>query len=89
MTAFTAPADGDPLFPSAALLPLSDTRGGQVPLVGTPGSLRPLSASLGVVPIEYGKHNTTGTRWYEDDPTQKSDDGRVVPDTVKVLRTDT
>lgn len=86
---FTPPVGGDPLFPSAALLPLSDTRGGDIPLVGTPGSLRPLSAALGIVPIECGKHDTTASRWYEDDPTQKSDDGKVVSDTVKILRTDT
>jgi hypothetical protein len=48
----------------AALLPLSDTRGGDIPLAGTPGSLRPLSAAPGIVPIECGKHDTTATRWY-------------------------
>ncbi len=89
MTAFTPPSGGDPLFPSAALLPLSDPGGGQVPLVGIPGPLRPLSAALGIAPIECGKHDTTASRWYEEDPTQKSDDGKVVPDTVKILRTDT
>lgn len=86
---FAPPVGGDPLFPSAALLPLSDTRGGHIPLAGTPGLLRPLSASLGIAPIECGKHDTTASRWYEDDPTQKSDDGKVVADTVKILRTDT
>ena len=79
---------GDPLFPPGTLLPLSDTRGGHVPLVGTPGRLRPLSAALGIAPVECGKHNTTVTQWYEDDPTQKSEDGKVVPDTVTILRTD-
>ncbi len=88
MTNFSAQSD-DPLFPSVALLPLSDVRGGQLPLVGKPGSLRPLSATLGVVPIEFGKHDTTASRWWEDDPTEKADDGTVVPDTVRVLRTDT
>lgn len=79
----------DPLFPSAALLPLSDLRGGQRPLAASAGRLRPLTALLAAVPTECGRHDTTATRWYEDDPTQKSDDGRVVPDTVQILRTDT
>lgn len=57
--------------------------------MGIPGPLRPLSAALGIAPIECGKHDTTASRWYEEDPTQKSDDGKVVPDTVKILRTDT
>jgi hypothetical protein len=86
---FTPPAGGDPLFPSAALLPLSDTRGGNMPLAGTPGPLRPLVALLGIGPIECGKHDTTATQWYEDDATQRSYDGKVVEDTVKILRTDT
>jgi len=79
----------DPLFPSVALLPLSDTRGGQLPLVGSPGSLRPLSAALGVVPIECGKHDTIASRWWEEDATETTDDGVVKPDTVRILRTDT
>lgn len=79
----------DVLVPVAALLPLSDRNGGHVPLPGVPGLLRPLSASLAVKPIECGKHDTTASRWYEEDATEKSDDGVVVPDTVKVLRTDT
>lgn len=89
MSTAAASAGGDPLFPSAALLPLSDTGGGQVPLAGVAGPLRPLCATLAVAPIECGKHSTTATHWYEDDPTQKSDDGKVVTDTVKILRTDT
>ncbi|MGH3612387.1 MAG: hypothetical protein ACRDRK_07270 [Pseudonocardia sp.] len=83
------PARQDVLVPSAALLPLSDLRGGQFPVTGEPGTLRPLSAALGVAPPQAGKHDTTGSRWYEDDATEKSDDGVVIPDTVKVLRTDT
>jgi hypothetical protein len=79
----------DTLVPVAALLPLCDRNGGQIPLAGAPGALRPLCAALGVVPIELGKHDTTASRWYEDDPTEKCDDGVVVPDTLKVLRTDT
>jgi len=79
----------DTLVPVAALLPLSDHNGGQIPLTGAPGVLRPLCAALGVVPIELGKHDTTASRWYEEDETEKSDDGVVKPDTVTVLRTDT
>ncbi|HEX2299039.1 MAG TPA: hypothetical protein VHH34_11070 [Pseudonocardiaceae bacterium] len=87
--AVPASLGGDPLFPPAALLPLSDIRGGHVPPVGTPGPLRPLSAALGIAPVECGRHDTTATQWYEDDPTQKSDDGKVVSDTITILRTDT
>jgi len=75
--------------PRVRCAPRRRTRGGQIPLAETPGLLRPLSAALGIVPIECGKHDTTATRWYEDDPTQKSNDGKVVSDTVKILRTDT
>jgi hypothetical protein len=83
------PAPQDTLMPGASLLPLSDRNGGQLPLPGTPGALRPLCAVLGVAPLEMGKHDTTASRWYEDDATERSDDGVVTPDTVKVLRTDT
>jgi len=62
--AFTPPVGGDPLFPSVALLPLSDTQGGQTPLAGTPGPLRPLSAALGIVPIECGKLESTSAGQY-------------------------
>jgi hypothetical protein len=79
----------DALVPAAALLPLCDVRGGQLPTSGGPGRLRPLSAALAVAPLECGKHDTTASRWHEDDATEKSDDGVVVPDTIKVLRTDT
>lgn len=88
MTTFSIRTD-DPLFPLIALLPLSDVRGGQLPLVGTPGPVRPLSAALGVVPIECGKHDTTASRWWEDDATETTDDGVVKPDTVRIMRTDT
>lgn len=83
------PSTQDTLFPSAALLPLSDIRGGQRPLHSAPGQLRPLPAALAVVPIECGKHDTTSTRWTENDPTEVTDDGKVTKDTVPVVRTDT
>lgn len=79
----------DTLLSHAALLPLCDLRGGAVPVPAKAGRVRPLTASLAVPPVECGKHDTTATRWYEEDATEKSDDGRVVSDTVKVLRTDT
>ncbi|MGH3941732.1 MAG: hypothetical protein ACRDTG_24520 [Pseudonocardiaceae bacterium] len=42
----------DPLVPPSALLPLSDTRnGGQRPLHHAPGTVRPYSALLAVVPL--------------------------------------
>ena len=79
----------DALVPANALLPLCDTPGGGYrPSEHTPGRLRPFVATLAVVPIECGKHETTATRWVEDDATEKSDDGKVVPDTVKITRTD-
>ena len=86
---------GDPLMPSEALLPLSDTcTGGQVPLGqgARPDGVdrvRPYVAATAVIPIECGKHDTTSTRWTENEATQESKDGEVVPDTVPVTHTDT
>lgn len=81
---------GDPLSTPAALLPLSDTRtGGQRPVEHVPGLLRPFAATLAVVPIVHGKHNTTATKWDETKPTQDCKDGVVVPDTVTIPHTDT
>jgi hypothetical protein len=82
-------AELDILFPARALLSLSSPGGGQLPLAHVPGVLRPLAASLGVVPAECGKHDTTATRWNEDKATQKSRDGIVEPDTVSIQHTDT
>ncbi|MGH4017583.1 MAG: hypothetical protein ACRDSL_27405 [Pseudonocardiaceae bacterium] len=80
----------DPLMPSAALLPLADTRcGGRLPIEHVPGSLRPFSATLGVVPIECGKHDTTATRWDETKTEETNRDGRIDVDTVTIPRTDT
>jgi len=80
----------DPLMPSAALLPLADTRcGGRLPIEHVPGSLRPFSATLGVVPIECGKHDTTATRWDEKKTEETNRDGTVDIDTVTIPRTDT
>lgn len=80
----------DPLVPPAALLPLADTRGGgQRPIEHVPGSLRPFSATLAVVPIRCGKHDTTATRWDKTEETERSRDGVVEPDTVVIPQYDT
>ena len=80
----------DPLMPSTALLPLTDTRrGGQVPIAHEPEPLRPFSATLAVVPIECGKHDTTATKWDETTETERSTDGVVEPDTLTETKTDT
>lgn len=89
MTGRSTSHPADVLFPSAGLLPLSDVRGGHRPVATTPGRLRPLPATLAVVPIECGKHDTTSTRWTEDDPTERTDDGKVIKDSVPIVRTDT
>ena len=36
---------------------------GKRPVEHVPGSLRPLSATLAVVPIECGKHDTAASKW--------------------------
>jgi hypothetical protein len=80
----------DPLISSAVLLPLSDTAcGGRLPLKHVPGALRPFSATLGVVPIQCGKHDTTGTKWDERKTEETNRDGRIDTDTVTIPRTDT
>jgi len=80
----------DPLVPPSALLPLADTRGGgQRPVEHVPGSLRPFSATLAVVPIHCGKHDTTATKWDKTEETERSRDGVVEPDTVVIPQTDT
>ena len=80
----------DPLMPAAALLPLCDTAGGgRLPLEHSPGPLRPFSATLGVVPIQCGKHDTTATKWDETETKPTNRDGREDPDTSTIPRTDT
>ncbi len=70
-----------PLFPSTALLPLSEPGGVSYPMPNTPGVLRPYSATLAVPMPLTGKHNTSSTRPATSTSTQRSDDGRVVNDT--------
>jgi len=89
MRLITVDCGPDVLFPARALLPLSAPGGGQRPLAHLPGPLRPLVASLGVAPLECGKHDTVGTRWIENKSTQKSRDDVVEPDTVPIEHTDT
>ncbi|MGB6161747.1 MAG: hypothetical protein WCF33_19160 [Pseudonocardiaceae bacterium] len=57
-------------------------------MVNIPGSLRPYSATLGVAPVECGKHDTIATRWTQEKATEESRDGQVVPDTVPIVHTD-
>ena len=79
----------DPLVPPSALLPLAATHcGGQRPVEHVPGSLRPFSATLAIVPLPCGKHHTTATRWDKTEGTQKSRDGVVEPDSVVITQTD-
>lgn len=82
--------DADPLMPSAALLPLADTIcGGRHPMRHVPGDLRAFSATLGVVPAQCGKHDTTATKWDEKKTSETNRDGRIDSDTVTIPRTDT
>lgn len=80
----------DPLVPARSLLPLAETRsGGYRPVDHVPGPLRPFSATLAVVPVQCGKHDTTESKWEETKETQESKDGEVVPDSVVEIKTDT
>ena len=77
----------DPLFPRAALLPLTE-RGGHTPLAHTPGPIRPFSASLAVIPIECGNDETTATHDTEVKQTQYTSDGKMETDAVPIVVTD-
>jgi hypothetical protein len=71
-----------PLFSSTALLPLSEPGGVSYPMEHTPGVLRPYAATLAVPLPRTGRHNTTSTRPATSIATQRSDDGKVVPDST-------
>jgi hypothetical protein len=73
----------DPLFPARPLLPLG-TPTGVVPAVEhRPARLRPFSAALGrPMPVEGKKHDTVSTAPPTSMSTQRSEDGRVTPDSV-------
>lgn len=70
------------LFSSSALFPLSEAGGVSYPVQNKPGSLRPYSAGLAVPMPTTGRHNTSSTRPATSIATQRSDDGRVVPDST-------
>lgn len=79
----------DPLVPPSALLPLVGTRcGGQRPIQHVPGSLRPFSATLAVIPPRQGKHRIIATRCDKTETTQRSRDGVVEEDSVVITQTD-
>ncbi|MGQ0837429.1 hypothetical protein [Actinokineospora sp.] len=81
-------SSSDPLFPAATLLPLTEP-GGYSPPAHRPGPLRPLSASLAVVPTECGTDETTATRNTEVKQTQHTSDGKMETDAVPIVVTDT
>src|SRR5262249_54943501 len=84
---FAAP---DPLFPSSNILPLNEPGGVAYPVAHMPGALRPFAATLGMpASAEEKKHDTANTRNTTSQATQRSDDGRVVPDTITDTTTDT
>lgn len=83
-------AQSDPLFPASAALQLSGPGGLQHAVAHVPGVVRPFAATLAVpAPVEAKRHDTTATRNSTQDPTQRSYDGKVVPDTVPDTTTDT
>lgn len=88
-TQYVGPVGSDPLFPAGGLWPVAERGGGYRPMANLAGPLRPYSATLGVAPIECGKHDITATRWNQEKATEESKDGEVVPDTVTIQHTDT
>lgn len=71
-----------PLFSPSALLPMGEPGGVAYPIQHTPGVLRPFGASLAVAMPQAAKHSTDNTSPATKQPTQRSDDGRVYPDTL-------
>lgn len=73
----------DPLFPTTALLPLSDAGGVQMAIPHAPGPLRPFIATLGV-PQRLGdkKHDTSATKSTHSTNNRTINDGTSVPDTT-------
>ena len=76
------------LLSAADLFPLGEPGGVSCPIPHTPGPLRPYVATLAVPMPEAGKHSTTSTRPATSIPTQRSDDGKVYPDTTKDVGSD-
>lgn len=71
-----------PLLPPSALLPLGEPGGVRYPVRNVPGAFRPYSATLAVPMPVAGKHSTSSTRPPTSIPTERSHDGKVVPDTT-------
>lgn len=80
-------AQSDPLFPASTLLPLSEA-GGFTPLNHIPGMVRPLAASLGIIPLIQKNVVTAATRNTEVKQTQYTVDGRTETDAVPIVVTD-
>lgn len=57
-------------------------------MANVPGVLRPYSATLAVVPIECGKHDTTATRYTVQQATKTTDDSNPITDSVSMPHTD-
>ncbi len=79
----------DSLFPGSSTLPLCELGGGNRPVANVPGVVRPFAATLGELPIELGKHDTTASRWTTTERTKQNLDNKEVPDTVQKVNTDT
>lgn len=82
MTTSTPPRVIAPLFAPSALLPMGEPGGVAYPMQHTPGELRPFGASLAVPMPQAGKHSTDSTSPATKQATQRSDDGKVYPDTI-------
>jgi hypothetical protein len=77
------------LFPQSSTFPLSAHGDVQFPLVHAPGLLRPFAATLAVPPPpETKKHDTASTRPPTSVATERSDDGKVYPDSRSDTGTD-
>lgn len=84
------PRPPDPLFPESSTLQLSELGGVSYAVPHLPGTLRPFSATLGTpAPAESKKHDTAGTRDHTKQTTQRSDDGKVVADSIADTHVDT
>jgi hypothetical protein len=54
----------------------------------SPGSLRPLSAALGVAPVWVSKHHTPTSRIPKKQETEYNEDNKVVKDSVDTVEQD-
>jgi len=53
------------------------------------GPVRPFAATLGVRPIELGKHDTKASKVTKIEATKQNLDNKEVPDTIQKVETDT